>query len=174
MRYKALSAPEKYIIKGIPWLFILGTIMHFIYDILGKNIIVALFAPVNESVWEHSKMVLIPIILWWTIYYIINGKSYNINKNIWFTSALISLITSLFTIPLLYYFYTGALGMHLLWVDISILFVALAFGQLLALHFYKHSKGINFIIVWIVFIFIILLFIIFTLYPPSLPIFIPS
>lgn len=174
MKYKVLSAPEKYIIKGIPWLFILGTIMHFVYDLFNKNPIVALFAPANESVWEHTKMVLIPVILWWSIYYIINGKSYNINKNIWYTSSLISLITSLLTIPILYYLYTGALGMHLLWVDISILFIAVLFGQLMGLHFYNHSKGINFINIWIIFIIIILLFMLFTLYPPSLPIFIAS
>lgn len=174
MRYKTLSYPEKYIIKGIPWLFIIGTIMHFMYDLFGKNPIIALFAPANESIWEHSKMVLIPIILWWTIYYIIKKKSYNINKNIWYTSSLISLLTALLTIPILYYFYTGALGFHLLWIDIFILFIAISFGQLLALHFYNHSRGINFINVWIIFAILILLFMLFTLYPPSLPIFTTS
>ena len=56
-------------------------------------------------------------------------------------------------------------------VDISILFLAVLFGQLLAFHFYKYSKGINLYIPICIFIFIILMFMIFTCYPPHIPLF---
>jgi len=145
--------------------------MHFLYDLSGRNPVIGLIAAVNESVWEHSKMVLLPIICWWTIYYIITGRKNNINKDKWFTSALVALLTALLTIPMMYYFYTEAFGVEILAIDIFILFLALLFGQLLGLHFYKYSKGINSYMVISIFIVLILLFALFTFYPPHLPLF---
>lgn len=171
MRYKALSPPEKWIIKGIPILFIIGSLMHFLYEISGKNIFVGLISAVNESIWEHSKMVLWPVICWWSIYYMINGKKNNININKWFTAGLIALLTALLTIPMIYYFYTGAFGVEILIIDISILFFAVLFGQILGFHFYKYYKGIKASISIRIFIILILVFAIFTLYPPKLPLF---
>ncbi|WP_127837283.1 DUF6512 family protein [Clostridium prolinivorans] len=164
MRYKTMTPYEKWIIKGVPAIFLIGTFMHFLYDLSGKNIIVGLIAAVNESVWEHLKLVLLPIICWWSFYYFIKCKKYNIDKNKWFTSALVAVLTALITIPLLYYFYTEAFGIEILAVDISILFLAVLFGQLLAFHFYKYSKEINIYITICIFIFLILVFMIFTLY----------
>lgn len=171
MRYRDLSSPEKWILKGIPALFIIGTIMHSVYDLSKDNIIVGLFAAVNESIWEHLKMVLIPVILWWVLYYYFKGSKYSINKNKWFQSALIALITSLITIPMLYYFYTQAFGVELIVLDIVILLLAIIFGQSLGLHSYRHGKGVNSSIITIVFIVLIVMFMIFTFYPPQIPLF---
>ena len=171
MKYKALPNEEKWILKGIPLLFIIGSLMHFLYNIFWESIAVGLFAPVNESVWEHSKMVLLPIILWWSLYYCFKGKKYNISKNKWFQGGLVSLLTSLTAIPLLFYFYTEAFGVELLWVDISILLISIILGQLLGLHFYKYWKGINYIFVIAILVLIILIFVVFTFYPPHIPMF---
>lgn len=169
--YKTLMPSQKWIIKGIFGLFLIGSLMHFLYDLSGKNVVVGLIAAVNESVWEHSKMVLLPVICWWSFYYIIKGKEHNIDKNKWFTSSLIALLTALISIPMLYYFYTEAFGVEILAVDISILFLAVLFGQLLAFHFYKYSKGINFYIPICIFILLIIVYMIFTFYPPRIPLF---
>lgn len=171
MNYKKLSPSEKWIIKGVPWLFIIGSFMHFLYDLSGKSTIIGLFSAVNESIWEHTKMVLLPVICWWTIYYLIIGKKDNINKDKWFAGALMALLTSIITIPLLYYFYTQAFGVQLLAVDISILFLALLFGQLVGLHFYRYSKGVNSKIVLGIFGVLIIIFMVWTFYPPNVPLF---
>lgn len=171
MKNRVLSIEEKWILKGIPFIFIIGSFMHFLYDLSGKNIIVGMISAVNESIWEHSKMILLPVILWWCLYYLIIGRKNNIDKNKWFTSALVSLFTALISMPMLYYFYTQAFGVEILAVDIGILFVSLLFGQLLGLHFYKYCKGINFIIPICIFILLILVFILATLYPPTIPLF---
>lgn len=55
------SQAKKWILTGIPILFLTGSLLHFAYELSGKNILIALIAPVNESVWEHSKMVLWPV-----------------------------------------------------------------------------------------------------------------
>ncbi|ADL52329.1 DUF6512 family protein [Clostridium cellulovorans] len=171
MSYKTLSSPAKWILIGIPILFLVGSCLHFLYDFTGDNIIIGTIAPVNESVWEHLKMVLLPIILWWTVYYLVVGKINNIDINKWFTGALVALLTALITIPLLFYFYTRAFGVEFLIVDILLLFLALLFGQLIGLHFYKYYKGLNSIITIGTVILIIFLFILFTFYPPHLPLF---
>lgn len=169
--YKHLSSPEKYILRGIPILFVLGTLMHFAYDFFNKSVIVGLFAAVNESVWEHTKMVLLPVILYWILYYYIKGRKYSIDKNKWFQGALISLITSIISIPILYYFYTEAFGVEVMVIDILILLMANIFGQLLGLHVYKHGKGINAMTVINIFLVIILMYMVFTIYPPHIPLF---
>ena len=156
---------------SIPILFIVGSLFHFLYDFSNQNPIIALISPVNESIWEHNKMVVLPPILFWILFYSIKGKSFSINKNRWFTAAFIAIITMLITIPLLYYFYTQAFGVELLWVDILILLVAIILGQLMGLHFYKHSKGITWYIPLLLLCSIIFLFAIFTYYPPHIPLF---
>lgn len=174
MNNKRLLPEEKWIILGIPILFIVGSFMHFLYELSGENIVVALFSPVNESVWEHFKMVVLPITLWWSLYYIVKGKKYKIDKNKWFTSALISLLVALILIPFMYYFYTGAFGVESVAVDIIILFLSIAFGQLLALHYYTYGDGISYIIPILIMIFIICIFMYFTFNPPHLPLFMDS
>ncbi|MEG1242018.1 MAG: DUF6512 family protein [Oscillospiraceae bacterium] len=171
MKKTSLGRAGWWILLGIPGLFLLGTLSHFAFDALGKSPIIGAFFPVNESVWEHLKLLLLPLILWWSLYYLFRGKKYGIHKNRWFGGALIALLSSLFAIPLLYYFYTGAFGLELMWVDILILLLALFVGQLLGLHYFRRGRGIDFRLVIVIFIALILLFALFTFYPPPLPLF---
>lgn len=171
MSRKSLSNPEKWILIGVPVLFIIGSVMHFMYNICLENPIVGIFAPVNESIWEHSKMVVWPLILWWSLYYCFRGKEYEINGNKWFEGALVALVTSLITMPMLYYFYTAAFGVELLWVDILILLFSVLFGQLMGLHIYRYGKGINMKFSIAVLVIIVLMFMLFTFFPPTIPLF---
>lgn len=88
MGLKSRSAPEKWILAGIPALFLIGSVLHFAHQLLGQNPVAGLFFPVNESVWEHCKMVLLPVILWWSTYYCCRGKKHGISKDKWFSAAL--------------------------------------------------------------------------------------
>ena len=53
--------------------------------------------------------------------------------------------------------------------DILILFLADLFGQLLGLHVYRHGKGIPALLVIFIFIVLVILFAVFTFYPPQIP-----
>ena len=171
MSYNTLSTSEKWIMKVIPIIFLIGSCMHFLYDFSGKSIIIGLIAPVNESVWEHTKMVLLPMIGWWVIYYFSFGIRNKIDQRKWFTGALVSLLISILSIPMLYYSYTEAFGVEILAVDIIILLIAIIFGQLLGFHFYKYSKGISSYISIGIMLGLIILFALFTFYPPHIPLF---
>lgn len=165
------SQESKWILYSVPFLFIIGSLFHFAYDFTGKNIIVGFFTPINESIWEHIKLILTPLLLWWILYYVFKHKKYNINKYRWFNASFFAIITGIILVPALYYLYTGALGIESLVIDVLILFFSILFAQILGYHFYKYLKGINYLVPIILIIIIVIIFIIFTISPPELPIF---
>ncbi|WP_294405522.1 DUF6512 family protein [uncultured Clostridium sp.] len=128
------SPSERWILLGIPFLFIIGSIFHFIYEWTGKNIIIGLISPIDESIFQHIKMVIMLVIGWWTLYYYFKGRKDNISEEKWFSGGVVSLISSMILIPSIFYLYTGALGIESLIADILILLVSLFCGQLLGLH----------------------------------------
>ena len=82
----------------IHFLFIsvVGTILHFTYKLSKNNIVVGIFSAVNESVWEHIKLLLTPIFFINTLWYILGYKN----------NYFISLFTQLFlSIVLIILFY---------------------------------------------------------------------
>ena len=41
---------------------LLGSLSHFLYELSGGAAIFALFCPINESVWEHLKLLFFPFL----------------------------------------------------------------------------------------------------------------
>ena len=157
---------RKDILVGSIFIFLLGSLFHFTYELLGNNFLVSIFSATNESVFEHTKLVLYPIIIWYLIFYFKNKTK--VNKNGLFSSMIINLIFSILIIPLLFYFYTGAFGIESLLVDLIIFYISSLGGLLVAKKFYQKKK----ILPWQLFlIIIILLYGIWTFYPLNLPIF---
>jgi len=56
------AAPAGWI--GLVFLLGLGSAWHFVHALSGESRLVGLIAPVNESVWEHAKLIAIPMLLW--------------------------------------------------------------------------------------------------------------
>lgn len=54
---------RNYQIFSVIFTFILGTLLHFTYKLSGENVIVASFSAINESVWEHLKLLYFPMLL---------------------------------------------------------------------------------------------------------------
>ena len=167
--------PKLWIIIGIPIIFLFGSLMHFAYDWSGHSTIVGIFTPVNESIWEHLKLSIYPTFLWW----IVGFFSFNddhISTYRWFTCCVISVIISPIVITSFYYAYTGALGIHSLFLDIFSLFLGLFIAQYLALHIFNKSKitKIHFYLSMLISVLIITSFTLFTFSPPKLPIFMDS
>lgn len=162
---------KKWIYVSIPILFALGTFFHFLYQLSNKSFIAGMISPVNESVWEHSKLLLFPIIAWWTIFYALKGNKYRLNIDKWFTGMLFSLLASILATFFVYYFYTEAFGVELLFVDILILLLSDSVGQLLGYHISKHSRGINVLISISIVVLIFIAYLLWTVNPPHLPLF---
>lgn len=56
---------------GLVLFSILSIPLHFSYAWLGKLNMVGMFTPINESIWEHLKLLFWPLLLWWGIGYLI-------------------------------------------------------------------------------------------------------
>ena len=72
-------------------IFLLCFLFHFIYNWLPSSI-AAIFFPVNESIWEHMKLIFSAVVFYGIIDYIILQK-FNIKYNNFFTALFVSAIT---------------------------------------------------------------------------------
>lgn len=55
---------KRWILIGIFFVLTIGTLSHFLYDWTNKNFLIGFFIPVNESVWEHMKLLFFPMMLY--------------------------------------------------------------------------------------------------------------
>jgi hypothetical protein len=163
----------RWIIFGILILIVFGSLMHFVYQWSGKLRLVGIFAPVNESVWEHLKLTFWPMLIWWLAGYFIVGKKNKISAAQWFVSSAVGQIVCPLVIVSFYYTYTGALGIESLILDIFSLFLGVGAGQGLGLHVYRKAKinGCGLYYALIVLIILAATFTVFTFIPPHIPLF---
>ena len=129
---------------SIPILFVIGSLFHFIYRWSGNNILIGLISPINESIFEHSKLLLIPLILFWGVGYLFLKD--DVNANNYFLAMLSSIICSIIVMISFYYTYKEIIGNSYLWIDIFDLLLSLFIGQLIANHIYVYSSDVNCII----------------------------
>jgi hypothetical protein len=166
----------KYILKweisGIVFVFLLGALLHFVFEWSGESRIVGLFASVNESVWEHFKQGFWPMCLYAAIEYrFLRGHTNNFLTAKAVAVYIIPIITGL-----VFYGYTAIIGEEILIVDILIFLVAIVIGQLTSYKIMtsvklpKYTNSVSPILI-ILLAFILMLF---TLYPPHLPIFLDA
>lgn len=109
-----MSQLKSYTIFGIIFVIISGSLFHFLYQWSNNNFIVGLFTPVNESIWEHMKLLFFPMLLYFLIAAPKLKDSYPC-----ITSAIASgLLIGTLLIPVIFYTYTGILGYSLFILDI--------------------------------------------------------
>jgi len=159
-------------ISGIVFVFLLGALLHFVFEWSGESRIVGLFASVNESVWEHFKQGFWPMCLYAAIEYRFLRERIN---NFLTAKAVAVYIIPIIT-GLVFYGYTAIIGEEILIVDILIFLVAIVVGQLTS---YKIMTSVKLpkytnVVSPIFIILLALILILFTLYPPQLPIFLDA
>ena len=109
-------------IAGFIFTVVVGTLLHFTYEWSGGNALVGVFSAVNESVWEHLKLLSVPMLLFGIVEYFLYGK----NKDNFIPVRLLSILLGMLIIVTVFYTYSGILGKHIPIVDI-LLFVAATF-----------------------------------------------
>ncbi len=117
----------------------LGTLLHFLYDWTNGNVIAALFSGVNESTWEHMKLMFYPIAVFSIIQYKFTGSDYPKYWSVKLTGLLLSLVL----IPIFYYTYTGIFGVNADWFNISIFFICAAIAYFTEYKLFQKEKGFN-------------------------------
>ena len=98
-----------------------GTLLHFLYEWLGKAVWIAPFSGVNESTWEHMKLLFWPMLF----YAIVQSFFFSEREDFWCVKLRGALL-GLTLIPVLFYTYNGVIGRSPDWINIAIFFVAAA------------------------------------------------
>ena len=98
-----------------------GTLLHFLYDWLGEAVWIAPFSGINESTWEHMKLLFWPMF----IYAIIQSFFFEEREDFWCVK-LKGVLLGITMIPLLFYTYNGAIGKSPDWLNIVIFFISAA------------------------------------------------
>ena len=111
-------------VLGLLFVLAAGNLLHFVYDWTGQSPVVGALAAVNESVWEHMKLLTTPWVLWSIAELVAAGRS-----GLPVTAARAAgLLAGLAAIPMLFYTYQGVLGRDLMWLDIAIFQIAVLLG----------------------------------------------
>ena len=97
---------KKYIVSGVVFTSVLGTLSHFFYQWSGKNPLAALISPVNESTWEHMKLIFFPM-LFFSLF--ISARMKGAAPSLSGPLVLVNLMRGP-CIPGLFIRYTGTLG----------------------------------------------------------------
>ena len=100
---------------------LVGTVLHFLYDWLGEAAWIAPFSGVNESTWEHMKLLFWPMF----ISAVVQSFFFPERENFWCVK-LRGILLGLVLIPVLFYTYNGVIGKSPDWLNIAIFFVSAA------------------------------------------------
>ena len=146
---------------------LIGTLLHFLYE-WTKSILVAPFSCINESTWEHMKIVFWPMF----IFAIIQSLFLKHREDFW-NIKLKTILIGIILIPLIYYTYNGVIGPSPDWINISIFFISVAIAYFCEykLLINEDSDKNNLIPPMVILYFILILFVIFTFITPTLAIF---
>lgn len=159
-------------ISGLIFTFLGGVLLHFLYDWTNESILIAPFSGVNESTWEHMKLIYYPML----VYALIQNRFFKESENFWCVK-LVGILTGLALIPTLFYTYNGVVGKSPDWINITIFFIATAMAFIVETRLLKNIiKGEpswckNPTVAYALICVIGILFVIFTFAPPKIPLF---
>ncbi len=96
-----------------------GTLLHFLYDWLDGAVWIAPFSGVNESTFEHMKLLFWPMF----IFAILQSFFFKGYEN-FPCVKLRGVLLGLSLIPVLFYTYNGVIGKSPDWINIAIFFIS--------------------------------------------------
>lgn len=154
-------------IVAVLFTLVLGTLLHFTYEWSGNNQIVGTFSAINESTWEHIKLLFFPML----IFAIFEGINIYKETNNYIEAKTIGIIFGMLFITVFFFTYTGIIGTNFAVLDIGSFFVGVILSEIIAYKIMKmksfstnKTKRISIILI----IIITLCFIIFTFNPPNI------
>lgn len=148
---------------------IVGVFLHFTHGIFKKGRILHIVSTINESTWEHTKLAFYPVLVALTIHSLI--KPFAMYNYFWGIAFMV-LICSIVAIPMLYYPIKYIIKKEITIISIGIYFI----DVLLCLLLEYYLLEIDFSTISPQFgiagtIILIIIYAIFTYFPPKHPIF---
>ena len=146
---------------------VFGTLLHFTYEWSNKNTIVAAFSAVNESTWEHLKLLFFPMLISTIIGFSYKGK---VIPN-YLCAKVLGIILAMSFVVIFFYTYVGIIGTNFAIVDIGSFFIAVGLGQYVAYQKMQSTSSCNNVIPIIILLVLCLCFLIFTFFPLHIALF---
>ena len=155
-------------LTGLTFTAVLGTLLHFVYA-WTNNIAFAPFSAVNESTWEHIKILFFPML----IFALVQAKFVAGKVTGFWQIKLYSILFGILLLPVLFYTLGGVFGKTPDWVNISIFFLSAFLAYALEYYLFKvgYSPKLPAVVAIITLAVIGLAFAIFTFLPPQIPLF---
>lgn len=153
---------------GFVFTAVFGTLLHFLYDWTGGSLLAAPFSAVNESTWEHMKILYFPMLT----FALIQCRFFRERRDYWCVK-LGGILTGLVLIPVLFYTLGGVFGGTPDWVNITIFFVSGAIAFLVEARLFKGDGlpcRVPFLAVTVI-VLIGILFVVFTFVTPQILLF---
>jgi len=111
---------------GLAFMLLAGSGLHFVYD-LWPDWLTAWIAPVNESIFEHTKLLFFPPLVWMVILYLFAGK----RGRQFYASRIYPTLIGTGVMVVSYYLYSGIIGDHFMAADILIFVISVLVNWLL-------------------------------------------
>lgn len=156
-------------IIGIPVIYLIAVVLHFVYDFTDGSVLSILFGAVNESVWEHIKIFAVGYISWAIVELMWLKPSFK--KFV--VAKTISLYFLCLAIIVFFYTYNLFTPQPVLWLDITSSFVFVVLSQFISYKLITSEKKIYeyfYIAVALLMMFFVMFFS-FTVYPPKIDLF---
>ena len=152
---------------GIVTTFFLGTLFHFLYEWSNQSVLVAPFCAVNESTWEHMKLLFFPSFA----FALVQNFFFKDQRNFWCVK-LKGVLIGLALIPVIFYTYNGVVTSSPDWLNVVIFFVAVATEYLYEIKLFPKETPCKLPkLAFAILCAIALLFVLFTFVTPKINIF---
>ena len=148
---------------------VLGVLLHFTYEWSGDNPIVALFSAVNESTWEHLKLLFFPMLLLTIIELLFTEKS-QLPSNYLFART-IGILSGMAFIVIAFYTLTGVFAKLPDAVNITLYFLGVFLALCIENKINRGNSQNHSAFAAIVLLALTIAFFVFTKYPPSIGLF---
>lgn len=166
----------------------LGVLFHFVYDWSNQNPAIAPFFPVNESTWEHLKLIYFPVLILSVPEYVIlshwqredaqvhphhPGIPMKTWRSLFWSARFLSTTAGMALTVVLFYTYTGVYGKNVDVLNIVLYFISMITVYIVNYRIIKADKKSNLTGSWslICFLLLILVFAVFSYFPPEIGLF---
>lgn len=147
---------------------LVGTLLHFLYEWLGNSLWIAPFSGVNESTWEHMKL-----LFWPTFLFAVTESFFFSGREELWRVKLRGILLGICLIPVIFYTYNGVIGKSPDFINVSIFFISAAVAFIYETRLFKSGRlcGKSTRVPLILLCLLALLFILFTFLTPEIAIF---
>lgn len=122
---------------GLFLIFLLCFPLHFIYDFL-PNTLFSIFVPVNESIWEHMKLIFTSYVFYGIFDYLLLKKN-KISFNNFLLQLFLIPIVGIILYLLIFIPIYNNFGENML-ISIGLLFLIIIFEQVLSYYFLRFKE----------------------------------